>query len=164
MIVLDKEFAFIDLAADVLKLSRTERGYMRKFAREFENDFSGKLWERIIARIANVECTDVAYKDFSDGTEAKTASTREYIDSKGDGRICGQISNCEGKTGWIRAACYNSYKGDIDYFLIPPHHNCTFDAGMIRFSYNRTKDTYSNGLEQYRVSSVYDVCRNVKNN
>lgn len=163
MIVLDKEYAFIDLAADLLGLSRTERGYMRKFARDFENDFSGKLWERIIARIANIECTDVAYKDFCDGSEAKSASTREYINSKGHSRICGQITNCKGKTGWIRVACYNNHKEDIDYFLIPPDHECTFDNyKKIRFNYNRTLDTYSNSLEQYRVASVYEACKKVK--
>lgn len=162
MIVMDKEYAFIDLAADVLKISRSERSYMRKFVRDFENDFSGKLWERIISRLAGIKCTDVAYKDFSDGSEAKTASTREYTDSKGYTTICGQISNCQGKKGWIRVACYNSHKSDIDFFLIPPKHKCKFDGGMIRFNYNRTKDTYSNSLEDYRVASIFQACKKLR--
>lgn len=161
----EKELAFIDLAADVLKISAQERAFMRKWV-DLGHEYSSRLWELIIQHKAETKFEDVAHQDFHDGSEAKSASTR--LNAAGNA-IVGQISNVTGKTGYIRVACYNNWKKKIDFFLLPPNHNCTAyfseaagNRGSIRFSYSRRTNRYSNYLEWYRVHSLQDVCKKIK--
>ena len=162
MINIEKEFAFLDLAAEVLKISKQERAFIRQWINR-GHEFSSKLWEEMIQKLAKTKFTDVAHMDFADGTESKSACTR--LDAN-KGGIVGQITNVDGKTGWIRVACYNNWKKTIDFFLLPPNHTvkayfsaATGNRGHIKFSYNRSADTYSNNLELYRVKLVKDVCK-----
>lgn len=162
MFGLQKELSFLELAAPILGFSREKTAVMRDLIIEDQSEFSTKLWEKVIAKLAKTIFTDVAHKDFTDGSESKTASTRR---DKSKNVIKGQIANVSGKTGWIRVACFNNHKNMIDFFLLPPDHECTayFTAatgtkGTIKFTYNRKLDTYSNNLEKYRVRNVQACC------
>lgn len=161
MFGLQKELSFLELAAPILGFSREKTAVMRELIIEDQSEFSARLWEKVIAKLAKTVFTDVAHKDFADGTESKTASTR--IGSKN--AIHGQVSNVSGKTGWIRVACFNNHKNMIDFFLLPPDHECAVyfnpasgQRGSIKFTYNRKLDTYSNKLEKYRVRNVQSCC------
>lgn len=166
MINKDKELAFLDLAADILKYSRTERAFIREWINK-GHEFSSRIWEEIIEKLAKTKFTDVAHMDFTDGTEAKTGCTRTHMHKiKHHTNICGQITNVAGKIGFIRVACYNNWTQNIDFFVLPPNHTAkayyskaTGNQGCIKFSYNRSNDTYSNNLETYRVKSVTDCCK-----
>jgi len=164
MINIDKELAFLDLAVDVLKFSRGKRAFIREMILEYNQELSPKFWEKVIEKIGKIKYIDDHYMDFSDGSEAKTSST--FISKSG---VKGNISNVSGKTGHIRVACYNTWKKNIDYFLMPTNHKCTVsytksrgNKGNIHFSYNRTLDTYSNNLDKYRVKNIKEVCRRKK--
>jgi len=164
MINIDKELAFLDLAVDVLKFSRGKRAFIREMILEYNQELSAKFWEKIIEKIGKIKYKDNHHMDFSDGSEAKTSSA-----SLSRGRVSGKITNVSNKTGYIRVACYNFWKKNIDYFLLPPKHKCkmlfseaTGNRGSIYFSYNRTLDTYSNNLDKYRVKNIKEVCRRKK--
>ncbi|CAB4162611.1 hypothetical protein UFOVP787_71 [uncultured Caudovirales phage] len=161
MFNLQKELSFLELTGHLLGFSDQKIAVMRELITEDQSEFSARLWEKTIAKLAKTKFTDVAHKDFSDGTESKTASTRRDV----KGKIQGQISNVSGKTGWIRVACFNNYKNVIDFFLLPPDHDCKSyfspangDRGSIKFTYNRKEDTYSNYLEKYRVKNAKAAC------
>lgn len=167
----NKEIAFVELAAVSLKMPLQKRMFFMELVDDFASEFSGKLWEKIISHKLKVKCTDVAGCDFSDGSEAKTGSTRTTYSSKNGKKYpgtSGQISNLSGKTGYIRVAIYNHVKNSIDYFLLPPKHKvkCYFaeatgNQGCAKFSYNSTEDTYSNNLELYRVKGLKEVCKKI---
>lgn len=160
----NKERAFVELAADVLKWSDEKKAIYLELV-EDEIQVSGKLWEKIIAKKAKIKISDGRGYDFSDMSEAKTGCTRTVGKSHS-----GSINNMAGKDGWIRAAIYNHYKDSIDFFLLPPEHTvkCYFNKydgakGRVMFSYSYIKDTYANNMEQYRVNSYKDVCKKIGN-
>lgn len=168
----EKEIAFVELAADALKLPLQKRMFLIELVNDFASEFSGKLWEKIIERKARLKAIDAAGYDFSDGSEAKTGCTWITYSMKSNGKrypnISGNITNLHGKTGYVRVAIYNNVKKSIDYFLLPPGHKvkCYFTAssgtkGTAKFSYNTKEDTYSNNLELYRVKNLKEACKNI---
>lgn len=167
-----KEIAFVELAADVLKMSRQEKLFFIRLVDEYNSEFSGKLWEKIISKVGNIKLVDAAGSDFSDGSEAKTSCASKQPEQKNGKtyyRIKGAITNLAGKLGWIRVAIYNYHKNDIDFFLLPPGHKvkCHFtessgNRGKAPYTYNRQNDTYSNNLELYRVRNLKEVCKRKK--
>lgn len=164
--ILDKEIAFVKLASNYLNYdSLTLMELVRGGA-----EISPHLWERIIEKISGIKFVDKNGYDFEDFTEAKTGSltirTRSdtgYVDRKG------RITNTTGKIGHMRVAIWNGCTDCIDYFLIPPDHNCTSYSstnnpqGAIQFSYSIRNDTYANNLEEYRVQTIEEVCKRVEN-
>jgi hypothetical protein len=165
--VLDKELAFLTIAADVLKLPEIEVNILRKYIVEDNHEFSSKLWERIVCKVGKFKFVDGFGFDNSDKSESKTGSTRVVINHRYYESVVGQITNVTGKIGHIRAAVYNVHKKCIDYFLIPPDFDCNFytsekcPQGSIKFSYNRRNDSYANSLEKYRVENLKEVCKPV---
>lgn len=165
MINVEKELAFLDLATDILKYTRSERAFIREWINK-GHEFSGRIWEELIEKLARTKFNDTAHMDFTDGTEAKTASTRLYKKKEGSTGIVGQITNVAGKTGYIRVACYNNHSKKIDFFVLPPNHDVTIrltksqgNKGCIQFSYSRKDDTYSANLEKYRVKNIKECCK-----
>ena len=167
-----KEIAFVELAADTLKLPLQKRMFFMELVDDFASEFSGKLWEKIISHKARLKSIDAAGYDFSDGSEAKTGSTYMNAKHKNGNTYyapIGQITNLDGKPGYVRVAIYNHIKNNIDFFLLPPKHKvkCYFSKaagtrGTAKFSYSRVNDTYSNNLELYRVRNLQEVCKKIK--
>lgn len=162
-----KELAFIDLATKHLGFSNSEKKHMKVLV-ERGCVLSPQLWEMIVEKLTGSKFVNESKYDFEDFSEAKTGSCTSRPGSKGYYSYKGQITGVGGKLGYIRVALYNEYSRSIDFFLLPPDHSCnSYTAEMcpqaaIKFSYSRRDDTYSNGLEQYRVYKVEDVCSKIR--
>jgi hypothetical protein len=104
-----------------------------------------------------------SYRDFEDNSDAKTSSCSLYLIKR---TYKGMIGSAEHKIGYIRAAIYNEWKDDIDFFLIPPPTSrdniCSYNyQGNICYSWNMLTEKYSNGLENYRKKTLKEVCVNI---
>lgn len=164
MFIIGKELAFVNLAAKHLGFTKTEKKHMINLVNR-GCILSPQLWEMIVENVSGLKFVDKNGYDFEDGSEAKTGScTLQLKKSTGYYAVKGQITNVSGKDGVIRAALYNDWSKKIDFFLLPPGYLCKSYAyekcpqASIKFSYSRKNDTYSNGLEDYRVFFVEDVC------
>ncbi len=127
---------------------------------------AGVLWEETLPTISDdkYEFVDEAHYDFSDGTEAKTASVSSNpVGGKGNS-YKGAITNVADykgvyKTGDLRVAVYNAPAERVDFFLIPaedipklstdPFY--TGKLAAIDFTYNLKKDTYGPKIAKYQV-------------
>lgn len=119
-----------------------------------------QIFEEALAHIGNIDFIDAGHHDFSDGTEAKTASVTE---SKSHGKISttyfnGAVTNVTTpagipKSGDIRLGVFNQYHSRMDYFYLP-HHVWTsvytqggpdtkYTSGKIPIAYNAIRDEYS---------------------
>lgn len=160
-----KELAFLDLAAKHLDYTHLEIEAYRKLI-SHGGVISPQIWQMIVEKYSNSKFVDEDGYDFEDFTEAKTGSVSLGWDKKKDcSTRNGRITNVKKKIGYMRVAVWNDCSRFIDYFLIPPDHDCKSyssaanPAGAIQFVYAETKDTYSNGLEKYRCYDVEYVCR-----
>ena len=59
MINVEKELAFLDLAADILKYTRSERAFIREWINK-GHEFSGRIWEELIEKLARTKFNDTA--------------------------------------------------------------------------------------------------------
>ena len=125
----------------------------------------GALWEMTLPIISGgkYEFVDAYGYDFSDGTEAKTASVQENPINKKGCTYAGQITNTgtsgeKYKTGDLRVAVYNPHTQRVDYFYIPAkdipllsgkaYHGST---PALSFTYNKDEDCYRK-MNKYLVS------------
>ena len=125
----------------------------------------GSLWEEALPIISGgkYEFVDAHGYDFSDGTEAKTASVGEKLANPNGctykGRITGTgTCNEKYKTGDLRVALYNPIAQRVDFLYIPvkdiPDLSCKAYPGAdpsIGFTYNADYDSYPK-LDKYLVS------------
>jgi len=112
--------------------------------------------------------TQDPHRDYEDGTDAKCLGIlTRYQEIKGVRRmvIRGAVTGVSKKVSWIRLGVYNDFKKDIDYFLIPNEHGCRIrfhnGSGRIQFQYSAKKDSYSNGLNDYRVPGIEEVSADI---
>jgi len=156
------------------------------FLKEFEaQDLNiERLVEKCIARESgltwanNGKDAQLEYDFVEDKSDAKTASCSKVE------RYCeknetlytsyrGKITSVETKLGDLRCVVYNEYRDALDFFLIP-HNYIKFMSSnlggrkvqgkkVINYSYNTTKNTYSNNMEDFRVPTFKDICKVVVN-
>lgn len=164
MSIIGKELAFVELASKELGFTRAEKKHMINLANR-GCILSPQLWEMVVEKVSGLKFVDRSGYDFDDGSEAKTGScTVQMQKSTGYDMVKGQITNVSGKNGYIRVALYNDWTNRIDFFLLPPGYGCSSythekcPQAQIKFSYSRRNDSYSNGLEIYRVYDLKDVC------
>jgi len=125
----------------------------------------GSLWEEALPIISGgkYEFVDAHGYDFSDGTEAKTASVSESLINPNGCTYKGRITNTgtcheKYKTGDLRVAVYNPIAVRVDYLYIPakdiPDLSGKAYSGTdpaIDFTYNADYDSYPK-LDKYLVS------------
>lgn len=164
MSLIGKELAFIEMAAKEIGFTRAEKKHMINLVKR-GCILSPQLWEMVVEKVLGLKFVDQSGYDFEDGSEAKTGScTLQLKNSTGYYSVKGQITNVSGKDGYIRVAIYNDWADRIDFFLLPPGYACSSYSyekcpqAQIKFSYSRRNDSYSNGLERYRVSGLEHVC------
>ena len=129
--------------------------------------------ELSMAKAGGYEFTDDSHKDFSDGSECKTASVSPNPMVPGRNSHYLEISNVLGrsgvmKSGDIRVVIYNPNPTSkkITYLLIPNEvlHEGTFvkrtkSGGSIQGSWNSKKDTLCPKLQKYEVASFSEVSK-----
>ena len=94
--------------------------------------------------------------DFTDGSEAKTATIREnYV---GDGYIVyrASIENTDTKTGTLRCVVGNTANGEVAFFLIP-HDVYIKYPNRFAINYSPSKNAYGK-YEEYRVGTFKELC------
>jgi hypothetical protein len=163
-LILRKEFAFLSLVAQYLDYTDAEiKAYEKLITHGAE--IAPQFWQMIIEKLSGSKFVDANGYDFADFSEAKTGSvTMGFNHNKGYATRNGRITNAKKKIGYMRVAVWNECVHRLDYFLLPPDHDCKSysctanPVGAIHFGYAETKDTYSNGLEKYR-SNIENVCR-----
>ncbi len=165
MAMLDKEKAFVEIASKYLDFTNAEKKHMINLVNR-GCVLSPQLWEMIVEKVSGLEFVDQSGYDYSDLSEAKTGScTVRFQATTGYDQVAGQITNIGDKQGVIRTALYNDWTKKIDFFLIPTNHSCTTyttkkcPQASLKFSYNRYRDEYSNGLERYRKKNLEEVCQ-----
>jgi len=157
------QLAIINLARQVCEnYTNKEYDVMEKLAKDrFRME---PLWEIIIEELANTKClkAHATGADFEDGSDAKIITLRFNSKQKS---FKGTFKGLQLKTGHLRIAMFNPCHDRLDFFLIPPDHHmqlsnsCSRIADQLDFNYSIKPDTYTKGLEAYRVSDVYEVCK-----
>jgi len=123
------------------------------------------LVELAMEKIGDYTFLDESGYDFSDFSDCKTASI-----GVPKGRTSGQmaISALGTKIGAIRAVIYNPFYRRLDYMFFPfkewkkyeePKYKSGFIVdSRIRSTFNKKKNSYSKGFDQYLMNSFEALC------
>lgn len=122
-----------------------------------------RIVEHCLAAVGGYKFVDSDGYDFSDGTEAKTASVGGKTKlSPGVNTYRVKVTNVKAKNSYIRAIIYNQHKQDLDYFFIPPNPPTGYSyepskgTARLLWTWNCKNDSYA-AYEQYRVRSFEEV-------
>ena len=118
-----------------------------------------------MAEIGDYTFLDEYGYDFSDFSDCKTASIGLYT-SQNSGLM--EIGALGSKIGAIRAVIYNPIYNRLDYMFFPyeewkKHEEVKYKKGKgvdsrIRSTFNRKKNSYSKGFNQYLMDSFEALC------
>jgi hypothetical protein len=147
---------------------------IRKIARENPEIFNiGRLVEETMAFLGGYQVLSKEegyHKDFTDGSESKTASVRKTAYGKQVNSFVGVITNISSragilKTGKVRTVIFNPHTRNLHYFLIPGENlksittvDSTTGFGKIKFSYNKRKNVFTK-INFYEVDSFEKLAR-----
>ena len=151
-------------------LFRTATTAFRKWAMQNPDAFNvERMFEKTLAHLGNYKFTNDAHSDFSDKSDAKTASVTlkpaKACASQHDGFITG-IGHITGalKSGALRVAVYIAPKQEMRYYYLPKKFwsklNLTNKRGelCIRFSYNSKTDSIAK-FEFCRVENIVELAK-----
>ena len=123
------------------------------------------LVELAMAEIGDYTFLDESGYDFSDFSDCKTASIG-VPEGKASGAMA--ISALGTKIGAIRAVIYNPFYNRLDYMFFPyeewkKYSEPKYKSGhivdsRIRSTFNKKKNSYSKGFDQYLMNSFEALC------
>jgi hypothetical protein len=152
-------------------LFRTATMAFRKWALENPDEFNvERMFEKTLAHLGGYKFTNAAHSDFSDKSDAKTASVQlrpsTGCKSAHDGTITG-IGHINGslKSGALRVCIYVAPKQELRYYYLPKKFwskltLSTQNTGemVLRFSYNSKKDVIGK-FEFCRVKDIVELAK-----
>jgi hypothetical protein len=107
-----------------------------------------RLVEETMARVGGLQFIDAAHADFSDGSDAKTASIRVNSTKVGSNSHVGEITGVQTsgsglKSGALRCVIYNPHSDRLMYYFLPWHfwtqhitRHPSSGIGKIMYCYN----------------------------
>lgn len=146
--------------------------YMQKAAASFPSYFNAEgLIEQTLAHVGGYDFIDGAYEDFSDGSEAKTAT----IAWSGKGSIKhvttpkDRYGNVVEKSGPLRVIVNNDISEELEYYFIPKAYwqdmyTCggaqggAYTSGKIDIYYNSTTGRIEK-LRHFRVETFEELAK-----
>jgi hypothetical protein len=152
-------------------LFRTATMAFRKWALENPDEFNvERMFEKTLAHLGGYKFTNAAHSDFSDKSDAKTASVQLKPATKctscHDGSISG-IGNINGamKSGALRVCIYIAPKQEMRYYYLPKKFwskltLSTKPSGevFLKFTYNSKNDTIAK-FEFCRVKNIVELAK-----
>ena len=151
-------------------LFRTATMAFRKWARQNPDEFNvERMFEKTLAHIGNYKFTNDAHSDFSDKSDAKTASVTLKAKTScatthggtitGMGHVTGAL-----KSGALRVAVYISPKQEMRYYYLPKKFwsklTLSNTRGELRlnFTYNSKTDSIAK-FEFCRVKNIIELAK-----
>lgn len=152
-------------------LFRTATATFRKWAMQNPDEFNvERMFEKTLAHLGNYRFTNDAHSDFSDKSDAKTASvtlkSTKSCATSHDGAITG-IGHATGtlKSGALRVAIYIAPKQEMRYYYLPKKFwtKLTLTGGRsgelrLKFTYNSKTDSIAK-FEFCRVENIVELAK-----